>query len=307
MSSSDLHINIQDLLALEGITEGTEFFKHQRVAGLLSGRHASMLRGRGLDFSEVRKYVMGDDIRNIDWKVTARTRETHTKVFSEEKERPQMVILDQSLAMLFGSSHQLKANIAIQMMAIHGFRALKMGDRFGGIIYNDEHTLMFRPSRSKKLFQALLEESLRLNHALIDQKIKRNTKNDKINEALFQMLQIATHDYIINVITDATLLDEIGIERLGTLAQRNNVIVTHIYDPLDEKLPKQRMPLTDTNVQIDWEVSKEKQRAFEEDYKTVYQAIEKRLFNYRIPLIEFDTITPIRTQVKELLNDQYRK
>ncbi|MBB6459323.1 DUF58 domain-containing protein [Flammeovirga kamogawensis] len=307
MSSSDLHISIQDLLELEGITEGTEFFKHQRVAGLLSGRHASMLRGRGLDFSEVRKYVMGDDIRNIDWKVTARTRETHTKVFSEEKERPQMVILDQSLAMLFGSSHQLKANIAIQMMAIHGFRALKMGDRFGGIIYNDEKTLMFRPSRSKTLFQALLEESLQLNHALISQKVKKNTKSDKINEALFQMLQIATHDYIINVITDATLLDEIGIERLGTLAQSNNVIVTHIYDPLDEKLPKQRMPLTDTHVQIDWEVSKEKQIAFEDNYKSVYQEVEKRLVNYRIPLIQFDTITPIRTQVKELLNDQYRK
>ncbi|NLR91946.1 DUF58 domain-containing protein [Flammeovirga agarivorans] len=301
-----IKLNIQDLLELEGITEGTEFFKNQRVTGLLSGRHASMLRGRGLDFSEVRKYVLGDDIRNIDWKVTARTRETHTKVFSEEKERPQMTILDQSLSMLFGSTGDLKANIGIQLMAIHGFRALKMGDRFGGIIYNDQQNLIFRPSRSKNLFQALLEHALQLNHDLIEQKISKNTSFHKLEEALFQMLQIAHHDFIINVVTDITLLTDLGLERLGTLAQSNNVIVTHIYDPLDEYLPAQRIPMTDTAVQIDWDITKMKQKEFSEKYKVMYHQLEKRLMDYRIPLIKFDTVKPLKVQVKEVLNDQYQ-
>ncbi|WP_281613174.1 DUF58 domain-containing protein [Flammeovirga sp. SubArs3] len=301
-----IKLNIQDLLELEGITEGTEFFKNQRVTGLLSGRHASMLRGRGLDFSEVRKYVLGDDIRNIDWKVTARTRETHTKVFSEEKERPQMTILDQSLSMLFGSTGDLKANIGIQLMAIHGFRALKMGDRFGGIVYNDQQNLIFRPSRSKNLFQALLEHALQLNHNLIEQKISKNTSFHKLEEALFQMLQIAHHDFIINVVTDITLLTDLGLERLGTLAQSNNVIVTHIYDPLDEFLPAQRIPMTDTAVQIDWDITKMKQKEFSEKYKVMYHQLEERLMDYRIPLIKFDTVKPLKVQVKEVLNDQYQ-
>lgn len=302
-----LYLDIHQLLELESIVEGTEFFKHQRVSGLLSGRHASMLRGRGLDFSEVRKYVLGDDIRNIDWKVTARTRETHTKVFSEEKERPQMVILDQSLAMLFGSQGDLKANIALQVMAVHGFRALKMGDRFGGIVFNNNDNVLFRPSRSKNLFQAFLEHSLQLNHHLIAQKVKVDQSFNHLDDALFKILQIAHHDFILNVITDVTQLSELGIERLGSLAQSNNVIVTHIYDPLDEKLPQQRVPMTDTDKQIDWDITTKNQSQFTANYKQDIKKLEKRLLDYRIPMVTFNTIDPIKSQVKALLNEQYSR
>ena len=90
---SDIFVSLQDLLRMEHIASGFSFLaKKQKVRSILGGKHASKLRGRGLDFEEVRNYVAGDDIRNIDWKVTARTQKTHSKVFSEEKEKSEPIL-----------------------------------------------------------------------------------------------------------------------------------------------------------------------------------------------------------------------
>ena len=96
---------LQELLRMEHLVASTGFslLPKQPVHSVLSGKHASKLRGRGLDFDEVRKYVPGDDIRNIDWRVTARTRQTHTKVFTEEKEKPVLLVTDMGPGMFFGS------------------------------------------------------------------------------------------------------------------------------------------------------------------------------------------------------------
>ena len=84
--------SLSELLDLEAFARGFSFqAKKQKVRSVLGGKHASKLRGRGMDFEEVRQYVAGDDIRNIDWKVTARTQKTHSKVFSEEKEKPVLI------------------------------------------------------------------------------------------------------------------------------------------------------------------------------------------------------------------------
>ena len=117
---SEIAINLSDLAKLEHLVTGFSLLPRQAVHSVLSGKHASKLRGRGLDFSEVRKYVHGDDIRNIDWKVTARTRVTHTKVFNEEKERPTFVIVDQSSSMFFASQGSVKSVLAAQLAAIAG-------------------------------------------------------------------------------------------------------------------------------------------------------------------------------------------
>jgi len=107
----------------------------QKVRSLLGGKHASKLRGRGLDFEEVRNYVPGDDIRNIDWKVTARTQKTHSRVYSEEKEKPTLIVVDQSKSMFFGSQKRTKSVVAAELAALTAFKILKEGDRVGGIVF----------------------------------------------------------------------------------------------------------------------------------------------------------------------------
>ena len=132
------------------------FYPGLRSQSILAGRHRSKLRGRGLDFDEVRKYVSGDDIRNIDWKVTARVGETHTKVFTEERERPVLLIIDQSPSMFFGSKRFLKSVIAAHTAALCAWRVLEVGDRIGGAVFNDEKMDIVRPRRDRGNVQQLL-------------------------------------------------------------------------------------------------------------------------------------------------------
>ena len=123
----NITVSLEDLNRQEHQFNRYSILGRKNVYSVLAGRHSSKLRGRGLDFEEVRKYVAGDDIRNIDWNVTARTRQTYTKVYNEEKERPNFCIVDQSSDMFFGSDRYTKSYVAAMLSAMAGFKVLKAG------------------------------------------------------------------------------------------------------------------------------------------------------------------------------------
>ena len=108
------------------------FLPRQPVHSLLSGRHASRIRGRGLNFEEIRGYLPGDDVRSIDWKVTARTREPHVRVFTEERDRPAFLVVDQRISMFFGSRRNMKSVTAAELGAAGAWRVADAGDRCRG-------------------------------------------------------------------------------------------------------------------------------------------------------------------------------
>ena len=101
----------------------------QPIQSLLAGRHASRLRGRGLNFEEIRRYHPGDDVRQIDWKVTARTRKAHSRVYTEERERPNLLVVDQRVTMFFGSQVRMKSVVAAEAAALAAWRAVGVKDR----------------------------------------------------------------------------------------------------------------------------------------------------------------------------------
>src|SRR5262249_61274280 len=104
-----IYVPLERLAALRHQARGFSLLPRQPVTSLLAGGHASKLRGRGLDFLEIRKYLPGDDPRTIDWKVTARTRSPHSRVFTEERERPVLLLVDQRIGMFFGSVKMMKS------------------------------------------------------------------------------------------------------------------------------------------------------------------------------------------------------
>ena len=124
---SGVYANLQDLIKLQHKASGFSFLPKQPVHSLLSGRHASRLRGRGLDFEEIRRYLPGDDIRTMDWKVTARTKKPHIRVYTEERERPVLLVVDQRMSMFFGSTSRMKAVTAAEAAAPRG---LARGERW---------------------------------------------------------------------------------------------------------------------------------------------------------------------------------
>jgi uncharacterized protein (DUF58 family) len=143
-------VSLAHLRALEFTTRGFSFLPRQPVRSILSGRHASRLRGRGLDFEELRHYRPGDDIRTMDWKVTNRTGKPHVRVYTEERERRVYLLVDQRISMFFGSQRAMKSAVAAEIAALAAWRVLGVGDRVGALIFDDQHSYHFTPRRSRE-------------------------------------------------------------------------------------------------------------------------------------------------------------
>ena len=146
----NIYANLKQLIALKFQATGFSFLPKQPIHSILSGRHASRLRGRGLNFEELRHYRAGDDIRTMDWKVTNRTGKPHVRVYTEERERPVLLLIDQRISMFFGSLLKMKSVIAAELAALSAWRVLSAGDRVGAIVFNDTDILESKPYRSQK-------------------------------------------------------------------------------------------------------------------------------------------------------------
>ena len=193
-------IELQQLIQLKAEARGFSFLPRQPVQSLLAGRHASRLRGRGLAFEELRHYSQGDDARTIDWKATARLRSPHVRVYSEERERPVLLVVDQRKTMFFGSRRAMKSVVAAELCALGAWRTLHSGDRVGGIVFNDQQIVDLRPQRSQTAVLRLLHEVTQMNHALTQKDPRPATVT--LNQALEAAARRAHHDYLVVVISD---------------------------------------------------------------------------------------------------------
>ena len=288
---------LSDLMRFEWLVQSRKLLPSHPVYSILAGKHASKLRGRGLDFEEVRQYIPGDDIRNIDWIVTARTGETHSKVFTEEKERPSFIIVDQSSWMFFGSTRFVKSVSAAHAAALAAFYTLKRGDRTGGLIFNEEGIDFIAPRRNKSSLQHFLQCIVNKNAQLPNRKeIHPNTP--LLNNALKKASAAITHDYVVSVISDFSMIDQETMELLQNMSYHNDVILIHIYDEQEETLPDGKLVLTDGRKQITWNNRKHHHAA---DYKKNFSEMKKKLtedFRHtRIPVVFFHTSIPVEEQV----------
>ena len=166
MATTRVHSTLDELVRLQFEARSVSLLPRQPVASLLSGRHASRLRGRGLTFEELRDYRPGDDIRSMDWKATARLRKPHVRVYSEERERPVLLVVDQRSTMFFGSARTTKATAATELAALAAWSALDVGDRVGTLIFTDEDVVEIKPHRSRTNVLRICHELVQANGKL---------------------------------------------------------------------------------------------------------------------------------------------
>ncbi len=298
---SDIFVSLQDLLRLEHHARNFSFLaKKQKVRSVLGGKHASKLRGRGLDFEEVRNYVAGDDIRNIDWKVTARTQKTHSKVFSEEKEKPALIFVDQSKTMFFGSQKKTKSVVAAELAAMVAFRILKEGDRVGGIVFGTEGVDIVFPKRDRKNILRFLEKIVYRN-----QQLKNHVElkfEIQLKEMLAKMRNIVTHDFLIFIISDFQRYSPEVIKAIKLLSQHNDVICAKIFDPMERDIPVIKYVAGDRQKQILVDGTNQKLRKnFKEGFEKDYSGFEAQMKKHQIPIFLLDTISDVDVQLKEIL------
>lgn len=251
-----VYVDLDELIAFEQRGRRVSFLPRQPVRSLLSGRYASRMRGRGLNFEEIRDYRSGDDVRSIDWKVTARLQKPHVRVFNEERDRQGLLVVDQRLSMFFGSRLAMKSVTAAQAAAIGSWRILAVGDRVGGIVFNDSDIVEVRPQRSRRNVLQLLGDISAQNQALgVGRSISSVPK--MLNQALDRARRLALHDSTIVVISDFDGADDTTRRMIGAMARHNSVIALLIHDPLQSDLPPSaRMTVTDGELQVMLEVGR---------------------------------------------------
>lgn len=294
-----VHPSLDHLVRLQFDARDFSLLPRQPVHSLLAGRHASRLRGRGLTFEELREYRPGDDIRSIDWKATARLRKAHVRVYTEERERPVLLVVDQRSGMFFGSSRTTKATAAAELAALGAWRALDVGDRVGAIIFGDDEIVEIKPHRSRKCVLRICHELARMNAKLSP---NRPTNPAKFNEALELASNVALHDFLIVLATDYDG-DNAQTHRVVTrLASHNDVLAALVYDPLGIGFAVDgEVDATDGNRQLTIAPNDRLSKRFRGEFESRVEQIRLRLRSIRIPILPICTHEPVIDQLLSTL------
>jgi len=226
--------SLAELIEIRHRLREVQLFSSPGRRSALLGAHHSRLRGRGVDFDQVRVYQAGDDVRAIDWRVTARTQEPHTKLFHEERERPIFILVEQSRQLLFGSVRMLKSVLAAQAAALIGWAALGHSDRVGGLVFGSGPPHEIKPRRSKQSLLQLLNRLVQANHALHGELAD---EPDSFGLALRRAREVLRPGSLIVVICDERGLSDSVERQLLLLGRHSELLLLPIADPLDHALP----------------------------------------------------------------------
>ena len=235
-STQGVHISTDQLVALEARARDLSFVQKSRSHQQLAGRMQSSMRGRGLTFEELRDYLPGDDIRSIDWRVTARTNKPVVRVYSEEKERPALIVVDQRINMFFGSRRSMKSVTAAETAMLCAWRILGSGDRVGGFVFNDTDIDEVRPHRSREAVITLAGKIAAQNGSL-EAGFSGKPSPESLDTVLRRVAAIAHHDHLVVVISDFDGHSATTRDTLLRLADRNDIICILVYDPFLLDLP----------------------------------------------------------------------
>ncbi|AQT59801.1 DUF58 domain-containing protein [Cellvibrio sp. PSBB023] len=303
------YTELASLLRCRFSAQDLKLFAHRPARSLLSGGERTRFRGRGMDFEEVRLYQPGDDIRSIDWRVTARTQVAHTKIFREERERPVFMVVDQRSPLFFGSTRCFKSVLAAHIAALLGWAALANGDRLGALVFGDYDQRDVRPRRSKHAVLELLHQLQDYNHRLSSPITPAPAAlpsgqlpvANSFSEILADARRIAKPGCALFIISDFHDMDESAEQQLFELARHTDITLIHIYDHLERELIS-NTALTISNGRERMQLAAN-EKAFQQAYKNQFDrqlalltTVCKRL---RIPLLSYATQDDIQDGLRK--------
>ena len=295
-------VDLDELVRLGPASRGLSFRARQPANSVLRGRASSRLRGPGLDFEELRAYQPGDDIRAMDWRVTARARTPYVRVYREEKERPVLVVVDQRSSMFFGSVRDMKSVTAARAAAIVAHRVVDGGDRIGAVIFSDDEVSAFQPQRSHAQLLRILGALKDKNQALLTSR-ERQRNSAGLADALFQARKLATHDHLVILISDLTDAGDDTRKICTEIRRRNDLVLLWVHDPLEASLPDVgQAVLGDGTMQVQVDTGSSALRArFSEDVAARQERAATLALRYDVPLLPLTTDEDIVMQLRRLL------
>ena len=230
-----VRISRKNLIALRKQAESIPL-NTSKILAAQSGNYLSPFKGRGMEFEEARMYQPGDDIRNMDWRVTARTGTAHTKVFREERERSVIMWVDYRRPMFFATQGAFKAVLAARTAALLSWSAIQHGDRLGGLIFSEQAHEEIRPQRGDKAVLHFINKLA--NHPAWQDTGATQADNNNVAQSLSRLRRVAKPGSLIILCSDYHDFDQHAESHLIQLSRHNDVIMNFFYDPLEIQLPQ---------------------------------------------------------------------
>lgn len=279
---------LDELIALRRQAGKLDLGRRQPACAQLAGGHASRFRGRGMDYQESRSYQPGDDIRSMDWRVTARTGRPHTKLYREERERPVVLCVDLNPGMFFASRGALKSVVAARAASLIAWAAAAHGDRIGALLFNGDHREL-SPRGGKHGVLRLIRQLVAQSDPL--QNLRHPPHPEGLNTALARLRRVSRPGSLIFLISDFYGIDEETGRHLTLLRRHNDVVAIQVLDALElTPPPPARYTVSDgrhTGI-IDTRSASARQ-AYNEFFSQHHQQVRELMHGHAIPLLQLST------------------
>lgn len=271
-----------------------------RVNSLTTGAYVSHFRGRGMEFDESRPYQPGDDPRNIDWRVTARSTTAYTKLFREERERPVLLMVDLSRSMHFATRGSYKSVVASRAAALLAWAAHHRGDRLGGLVFGDTTHREVKPRLGR-------QAALRFVHELVEHadwpardgavggphasRAARAAIEAPLTQAMAALRRVARPGTLVAVLSDFTDFSRAAQSYLAGVARHSEVMAVFVSDPLERELPppgRYRLVSREDEMAIET-FARRARREYQELYREREEALERFCRRYGVHLMPLST------------------
>jgi uncharacterized protein (DUF58 family) len=310
--SNGIYTTTRELVRLSVDAQALGLRAERPLTSVWSGQRRSRLRGRGLDFDELRHYRPGDDIRHMDWRVTRRTGQPFVRAYTEEKDRPVMLIVDQRLPMFFGSRLLMKSVATAQAAALLAWATLNSGDRVGWLLAGPNELTPMPPSRRPQALLERLGALAAMNTDLAEDALRStqpgNTACIHLDTALAHAARAVSHDGLIVVLSDFHDWDARCLNHLRSIRRHNEALCFHISDPLERTLEGLTHLVASDG---EWQLSLQHPKAaVKQHYRAAFTeriaTLSTSLGRMGVPLLEIDCAQPTAAQLQRHLGRQVR-
>lgn len=238
--------DLSELIDLRRYAQSVHY--HSQSKAMRQGPKLSKIRGRGMDFADLRNYQAFDDIRHMEWRVTARTGKPHIKIYEEERERPVVLIVDFNPSMIFGTRVAFKSVLAARLAALFAWTTIKQGDKIGGLFFSAEEHSEFIPQGRESAVLPLLAS---LSHYTDQSDAQREQNPRPFSDALKRMRRVIRPGSLIVLISDFYALDAESEKHLYRLRAHNDILAYHVCDKIELAPPKpQQYAITDGHKEL---------------------------------------------------------
>lgn len=281
-----VHISSDELVQCRLQARELKLDRRLPARSSITGGHASRFRGRGMDYLESRAYQPGDDIRSMDWRVTARTSHAHVKLYQEERERPVVVMIDLGPGMFFATQGAFKSVIAARAAALIGWAAIQNGDRIGAFLFNGGHHEL-RPLGGQRGVMRLIRQLVTATDpAVALAGPGRDAQSSHLNEALLRLHRVARPGSLVFILSDFYAINADTRRHLQRLRQHNDIVACQIVDALElTPPPAGRYAITDgaeTGLLDTRSVTR--RRAYADYFSDHHQAVRQLMQQSAVPL-----------------------